>query len=171
MSPTHNWTHFEAEEKKSLILSLVLYLLCPLWPHPLPPPLFLSSSLYWCGYLISTIDTKFLFLVTIVLCCAEVRHLVDKSKIKKDKRKDFLKGKKGRERQGPRPMMDIFFCILCEYWLGGDISHEKERKKKQTGSCGREGWKTDVFSLSFGILCLNCDHFSRLLKLSSKNGE
>lgn len=42
MSPTHNWTHFEAEEK-SLILSLVLYLLCP--SNPIAPSslsLFLS---------------------------------------------------------------------------------------------------------------------------------
>lgn len=39
MSPTHNWTHFEAEEK-SLILSLVLYLL-----YPSNPIALLSFSL------------------------------------------------------------------------------------------------------------------------------
>lgn len=47
----------------------------------------------------------------------------------KRQRKDFLKGKK-RGMQRPRPMKDIFFCILCEYRLGGDISHEKEKKKQ-----------------------------------------
>lgn len=42
MSPTHYWTYFEAEEK-SLILSLVLYLLCPSNPMVL---LSFSLALY-----------------------------------------------------------------------------------------------------------------------------
>lgn len=47
MSPTHNWTHFEAKEK-SLILSLVLYLLCP--SNPIGPlsfsfPLYIDAGI------------------------------------------------------------------------------------------------------------------------------
>lgn len=55
--------HIFGKRKKNLSFSLVLYLL-----YPSTPPPYLS--LYRCGYLISTIDTKFLFLITIVLCCA-----------------------------------------------------------------------------------------------------
>lgn len=47
MSPTHHWTHFEAEEK-SLILSLVLYLLYP--SNPIAPlsfslPLYIDAGI------------------------------------------------------------------------------------------------------------------------------
>lgn len=83
MSPTHTWTHFWKKKKKNLSFSL--------WfstsSIPLRP---LPFSLYRCGYLISTIDTKFLFLITIVLCCATVRHLVDESKTGRT----FSKGKR-----------------------------------------------------------------------------
>lgn len=104
VSPTHTWTHFWKKEK---IIHSIFGSLPPLSLYaPLPFPL------YRCGYLISTID-KFLFLITIVLCCAKVRHLVDKSKNKTE----GLFQKENRGMQGQRPTKDIFFCIQCEYRL------------------------------------------------------
>lgn len=129
MSPTHTWTHFWKKKKKSFILSLVLYLLYPSTP-PLP------FSLYRCGYLISTIDTKFLFLITIVLCCAKVRHLVDESKTK---RKDFFKGKtEGCKDRGQRRRFWVFFCFFLAFCVNKDSDETFDCMKEEKQGAAEE---------------------------------
>lgn len=56
----------------------------------------------------------------------------------KQKRKDFLKGKK-RGMQGPRPMKDIFFFAFYVNIDSDETStHEKERKKKEQQGAAEE---------------------------------
>lgn len=147
MSPTHTWTHFWKKKKKNLSFSL-WFSTSSIPLHPLP------FSLYRCGYLISTIDTKFLFLITIVLCCAKVRHLVDESKTK---RKDFFKGKtEGCKDRGQRRRFWVFFSILCEK---GRLTACKRKS--------RELLKRRTEALSVGISCQNS---GALFRMSSENG-
>lgn len=145
MSPTHTWMHFWKKKKKSFILSLVLYLL---YPSTLPLPF----SLYRCGYLISTIDTKFLFLTTIVLCCAKVRHLVDKSKTKKTER-TFSKGKRRDARtevnQGRGFFFVLFFCFA--FRVNTDSDETFYRVEEKQGAAEEKNWSSLSLSL-FGHL-------------------
>lgn len=153
MSPTHTWTHFWKKKKKifhSLFGSL--------------PPLSLYAplpfSLYRCGYLISTIDTKFLFLITIVLCCAKVRHLVDESKTK---RKDFFKGKtEGCKDRGQRRRFWVFFSLAFCVNKDSDETFDCMKEEKQEVLLKR---RTEA--LSVGISCQNS---GALFRMSSENG-
>lgn len=95
-------------EKEKKIIHSIFGSLPPLSLYaPLPFPL------YRCGYLISTIDKKFLFLIAIVLCCAKVRHFAEKSKTK---RKDFFRRKmKGCKDRGHRRTYFFAFCVNTDW--------------------------------------------------------
>lgn len=134
--------HFWKKKKK--IIHSIFGSLPPLSLYaPLPFPL------YRCGYLISTIDKKFLFLIAIVLCCAKVRHFAEKSKTK---RKDFFRRKmEGCKDRGHRRTYFFAFCVNTDWQ---DIL-PREREKQ---GAAEKNWS----SLSFGISCQNCGALSPL---------
>lgn len=131
-------------EKEKKIIHSIFGSLPPLSLYaPLPFPL------YRCGYLISTIDKKFLFLIAIVLCCAKVRHFAEKSKTK---RKDFFRRKmEGCKDRGHRRTYFFAFCVNTDWQ---DIL-PREREKQ---GAAEKNWS----SLSFGISCQNCGALSPL---------